>query len=130
MTSTSKTHKILLTEDDEFISRAYKDGLERAGFIVFTAYDGEEAIESLRNDKPDIMLLDLIMPNKNGFEVLEEMGEDKDLRKIPVVILSNLGQDSDIERGKKLGAIDYIIKSDFSMKEMIDRVCTHISNLS
>ena len=114
--------KILLAEDDKFISRAYKDGMERAGFEMIIAFDGIEAIEKINREKPDLILLDLIMPDKNGFEVLEEIKMDDGLKNIPVVILSNLGQDSDIEKGKALGAADYLIKSNLSMKEVIEKV--------
>jgi DNA-binding response OmpR family regulator len=120
--STEKTKKILLAEDDQFISRAYKDGLTRAGFDMTVALDGLEALEKIRQIHPDMVLLDLIMPGKNGFEVLEEMKADKELKDIPVVILSNLGQDSDVERGKSLGAVDYLIKSDISMKEVVESI--------
>ena len=118
----TKSKKILLAEDDQFISRAYKDGLERAGFEIVIALDGIEAVEKIRSEKPDIVLLDLIMPERNGFEVLEEIKKDEYLKKIPVIILSNLGQESDVKKGKDLGAVDYFIKTDFSMKEVIEKV--------
>ena len=117
-----KKIKILLSEDDKFISRAYTDGLTRAGFSVITAYDGEEALEKIKNENPDLILLDLIMPTKNGFEVLEEIKKDKELSKIPIVILSNLGQDTDIQKGRDLGAEDYLIKSNFSMSEVVGKI--------
>jgi two-component system, OmpR family, alkaline phosphatase synthesis response regulator PhoP len=114
--------KILLAEDDKFISRAYEDGLGKAGFEVVVANDGGEAIAKVKSEKPDIVLLDLIMPTKNGFEVLEELKLDPDLSKIPVVVLSNLGQDSDVKKSKDLGAVDYLVKSNFSMKEVIEKI--------
>lgn len=119
--------KILLAEDDKYISRAYKDGLERAGFEVLIATDGNEALEKIKNDAPDLILLDLIMPVKNGFEVLEELATDDGVKKIPVIILSNLGQDSDVKKGKDLGAADYLIKTDYSMKEVIEKVRFYIA---
>ncbi len=117
-----KQIKILLAEDDKFISKAYQDGLGRAGFKVIAAYDGNEALKKAREEKPDIVLLDLIMPEKNGFETLEEIKADNDLKNIPIIILSNLGQDSDIQRGRDLGANDYLIKSNFSIKEVIEKI--------
>ena len=117
-----KETKILLAEDDKFISRAYKDGLGRAGFNIITAFDGEEALEKIRQEKPDIILLDIVMPEKNGFEVLEEIKKDSQLKRIPVLILSNLGQERDIEKGKELGVVDYLIKSDYSMTEVIEKI--------
>ena len=120
--SGEKKIKIFIGEDDKFISRAYQDGLKRAGFEVFTGFDGSEVLKNIKENKPDLILLDLIMPIKNGFEVLGEMKMDSGLRKIPVVVLSNLGQDSDIERARELGAKDYLIKSNYSMKEIIEKV--------
>lgn len=116
--------KIILAEDDKFISRAYSDGLTRAGFEVIIATDGKEGIEKIKSEKPDLILLDLVMPIKNGFEVLEEVKKDDTLKNIPAIILSNLGQDSDVEKGKALGAADYLIKSNFSMKEVIAKIKT------
>ncbi len=118
----AKKNKILLAEDDKFIYRAYKDGLERAGFEVVVTSGGRETLKKIRSEKPDLVLLDLIMPGKSGFEVLEELKMDDELKNVPVVILSNLGQDSDVERGKDLGAVDYLIKTNFSMKEVIEKV--------
>lgn len=120
-------HKILIAEDDIFISRAYKDGLQGAGFEVVIAADGQETIEKIRSEKPDLVLLDLIMPVKNGFEVLEEIKADKTLN-TRIVILSNLGQESDVEKGKELGAVDYLIKSNHSMKDIIEKVKQNLTN--
>ena len=108
--------KILIAEDDTFISRAYTDGLTRAGFEVIKAINGTEAVEKIKSEKPNMILLDIVMPGKNGFEVLKEIRSDKSTMDIPVVILSNLGQETDIAKGKKMGAVDYLIKSNVSMK--------------
>jgi len=118
----NKKITILLAEDDEFIARAYQDGLRRDGFEVLVAPDGQDAMEQIRRKKPDIILLDLIMPVKNGFEVLEDIQLEKELKSIPVIILSNLGQEADIEKGKSMGATDYLVKSDYSMKDVIAKV--------
>lgn len=120
-------YKILLAEDDKFISRAYTDGLGRAGFEVIVAADGVEAAKKLQETKPDLILLDLIMPEKNGFEFMAEIKMDKNLKKVPVIILSNLGQDSDIQKGKELGAIDYLVKSNLSLEEVIEKVKFHLA---
>lgn len=119
--------KILLAEDDKFLSRAYKDGLEEAGFEVVIALDGESAIEKVKSEKPDLVLLDLIMPVKNGFEVLGEMVTDDRLKDIPVIILSNLSQESDVERGKALGAVDYLVKADYSLQAVVEKVAEHLA---
>lgn len=114
--------KILLIEDDKYIFRAYKDGLEHAGFEVIGASDGSEGVSEAKDKKPDLILLDLILPIKNGFEVLEEIKMDDATKNIPVIILSNLGQESDVAKGNALGAEDYLIKSNYSMKEVIEKV--------
>lgn len=114
--------RILLVEDDLFTARAYRDGFERQGFSVDTTADHDEALRKVRETMPDIVLLDLILGQRSGFEVLEEMKRDEQLRAIPVIIMSSLGQESDIQKGKKLGAIDYLIKSDLSLKQVIERV--------
>ena len=119
---TTKKYKIVLVEDDTYIARAYKAGLEHAGFEVLVASDGAEGLDKIRSEKPDIILLDLVMPVKNGFEVLQELKMEDGLRNIPVIILSNLGQDSDVAKGKALGAVDYMVKTDWSMKEVIEKV--------
>lgn len=118
--------KILLAEDDKFISRAYSDGLGRAGFNVDVAHDGAEAVTKIKAGKPDLVLLDIIMPEKNGFEVLEEIKKDPAFKKLPVIVLSNLGQDSDVVQGKALGAVDYLIKSNMAMKDVIAKVRQHL----
>jgi len=119
--------KILLVEDDRFLIRAYKDGLERRGFEVDTARDGNEAVEKVKSNKPDLILLDLVMPDKNGFEVLEDIKMDDDLKNIPVIILTNLGQEVDKKKGLDLGAVDYLIKSDYSMGQVVDRVREYLT---
>lgn len=114
--------KILLIEDDRYLCRAYKDGLERAGFEILLAHDGVEGLEKIKSEKPNLILLDLILPAKSGFEVLEEVKLDESLKKIPIVVLSNLGQESDIRASKNLGAVDYLVKADYTMKEVIRKV--------
>ncbi|OGF27272.1 hypothetical protein A2331_03565 [Candidatus Falkowbacteria bacterium RIFOXYB2_FULL_34_18] len=123
-----KKIKILLAEDDKFIARAYTDGLTRSGYEVIAVTDGQEAIKQAKEKKPDIILLDLIMPVKNGFEALEEIKSDKNMKDVPVLILSNLGQDTDIKKGRDLGAVDYLIKSDYSMTEVIKKINKYLNN--
>lgn len=118
--------KILLVEDDKFLSRAYSDGLRDAGFIVFTAFDGEAAMKKIYSEKPDLILLDLIMPGESGIEILGGIKGDEALKNIPIVILSNSARDSDIKKGMELGAVDYLIKSDFSMEEIIKKVKAYL----
>ena len=115
---------ILLIEDDPFLSSVLRLKLEKESFKVVRAADGEEALHFLTEQeiKPDLILLDLILPKKNGFEVLETIRQDPLLEKLPVIIISNLGQPSDIERGKALGIIDYFVKARLSVEELVNKV--------
>ncbi len=122
MEEQSQIKKILLVEDDDFVGRAYKDGLQRAGFEVDTATDGIEALKKAKNAHHDIIILDLVMPLKNGFEVLEELRKDQAFKETPIIIISNLGQETDIEKAMQLGATDYLVKNQFSMKQVVDRI--------
>jgi two-component system, OmpR family, alkaline phosphatase synthesis response regulator PhoP len=126
MTNNQKTKKVLVAEDDKFISRAYQAGLSKTDLEVIIAEDGEDAIQKIKSEKPDLILLDLIMPNKNGFDVLEEIRNNPDLTQAPVIILSNLGQEVDVTKAKELGAVDYFIKSNISMKEVIEKINTYL----
>jgi len=114
--------KILLVEDDKFLSNILKLKLEKSGFEVADAFDGDEALKKLTAFNPDLMLLDIILPKKGGFELLAEMKEDGNLSKVPVIIISNLGQEEDIAKGKSLGAIDYFVKSRSSIDELVEKI--------
>jgi len=100
--------------------------LKRAGFDVFLAIDGEEGIKKAKETKPDLILLDLILPKINGFAVLSEIKKTPVLKKVPVVILSNLGQESDVEKGLRMGAEDYLIKTNLSLSEIVEKVKKHL----
>ncbi|PCI19702.1 response regulator [Candidatus Wolfebacteria bacterium] len=121
-----KKYNILVAEDDKYLMKAFKDKLEREGFGVNIAVDGEQAILELKKEQPDLILLDLVMPIKNGFEVLEEIKLSDEYKNIPVIILSNLGQGSDIKKGLELGAVDYLIKSDFTIHSIVEKVKEHL----
>lgn len=116
------TKKIVLADDEQFIALAYNDGLTHAGYQVFVANDGEQALAQVKEHKPDLVLLDLIMPKKDGFSVLKEIKAIPELANIPVLILSNLSQATDAEETKRLGAVDFIVKSDVSLQELIERI--------
>lgn len=103
---------ILVVEDTELLRRIYCDKLVSDGYEVLSAADGLEALNILRSNKVDLVLLDLIMPRMSGIEALEAMKNDPRTREIPVIILSNLGQESDVERGLALGAVDYLVKNE------------------
>ncbi|MBZ9572445.1 response regulator [Patescibacteria group bacterium] len=113
---------ILIIEDDKFLRELIAQKLVKEGYKTFEAVDGEEGIKKIKAEKPDLILLDLILPGIDGFEVLSRMKEEPTLVQIPVIILSNLGQKDDIERGLKLGAVDYLIKAHFTPGEIIDKI--------
>lgn len=121
---------VLLIEDDEYIQKAYRIGLGDAGFKVISARDGKEGLEKVSSAKPDIILLDLVMPVMDGFEFLKRIKEDGNFKSIPVIILSNLAQGPDIERAREMGAVDYLIKTDFWMEEVIKKVNSYIKEKS
>ena len=114
--------KILIAEDDKFLANAYRLKLSKLGFDVRLATDGQEALNILKDFIPDLMILDLVMPNKDGFAVLEEVKSRPDTKSVPVIIASNLGQKEDIDRGLKLGAADYIVKADVAISEIVDKI--------
>ncbi len=120
--NTTQKKKILLAEDEQFLARTYKNKLEVENFEVVLAGDGEEAITKIQSEKPDLILLDLMMPLKSGFEVLHVIKVDDNVKHIPVIVASNLGQQSDIDEAKRLGAVDFIVKSNVSLKDMIAKV--------
>lgn len=114
--------KILLAEDDKFLSTAYRVKLTKAGFEVKIARDGQEALDSLQTFIPDIILLDLVMPVKDGFATLEAIKADEKFKMIPVIVASNLGQKEDSDRAFKLGARGFIIKSDLSLDTLVQKI--------
>jgi len=114
--------KILIVEDDKFLRELIAQKLLKEGYDIAEAVDGEKGIKNVKEEKPDLILLDLILPGIDGFEVLAKIKEDPILSQIPVIILSNLGQKDDIERGLKIGAVDYLIKAHFTPGEIIEKV--------
>ena len=113
---------ILIIEDDKFLRELIVQKLLREGYEISEALDGEEGIKKIKEEKPDLILLDLILPGIDGFEVLSQMREESRLSSIPVIILSNLGQKEDVEKGMKLGAVDYLIKAHFTPGEIIEKI--------
>jgi CheY-like chemotaxis protein len=118
-----KVKTILLVEDDVFLSNLLMTRLQKAGLRVIKAMTGEEALNILRgNEVPDLILLDIILPQKSGFEVLEEIQSDPNLNKAPIIITSNLGQESDVQRGKQLGVISYFIKAQTPIDKLVNEI--------
>jgi CheY-like chemotaxis protein len=116
------TKTILLAEDDRFLRRAAETKLKQAGFDVRVAVDGEEALTFAREQAPDLMLLDLLMPKRDGLSVLKALKADAATRAIPIVIISNSSKDLEMQNASDLGAVDYWIKSNLSLQELCDRV--------
>ncbi len=114
--------KILVIEDDKFLRELITQKLKREGYDVREAVDGEDGVKKVTEEKPDIILLDLILPGIDGFEVLSKIKDNPERKDVPVVILSNLGQKDDVERGLKLGAVDFLIKAHFTPGEIIEKV--------
>ena len=114
--------KILLVEDEEIIFSLLQKKLTEQGYEVFVAKDGEEGLKEIREQKPDLVLLDIVMPVKTGFEVMEEMQDDDNLKDIPVIVISNSGEPVELDRAKDLGARDWLIKTEFDPKEVIEKV--------
>ena len=114
--------KIVLVEDDEILSKVLYIELGDSGFEVMQAFDGEAGLELVRSQKPDLVLLDLILPKKHGFEVLAELKKSPDTSGIPILILTMLGSDEDIKKGLQLGADDYIVKSQHAVAEIVEKV--------
>ena len=119
--------KILIAESDQFIQRAVREAVESAGFQTIAAKNGNEALEKMRSEQPDLVLLDLMMPEKNGFEILEEVSMGENAGEIPILIFSNLSQESDIQKAKDLGAADYLVKTDISMKEIVEKIREYLA---
>jgi len=113
---------ILVIEDDKFLRELISRKLTGEGFDVLEAVDGEEGIKKIKEGKPDLVLLDLILPSIDGFEVLTRVRDDPEVSSIPIIILSNLGQREEVEKGLKLGAIDYLIKAHFTPGEIIEKI--------
>lgn len=113
---------ILLIEDDTFISGMYQTKLSMLGYSVRVAADGETGWEELKKETPDLMLLDIVLPKKDGFEILSEMRANPQYKKLPVILLTNLGQKPDVQKGLELGADDYIIKAHFTPTEVVEKI--------
>jgi CheY-like chemotaxis protein len=114
--------KVLIVEDDQLIQRMYQKIFTFEKFDVTIAIDGEEGLEKARTLKPTIILLDVMMPKMNGMEVLERLKADPDTKHIPVVMLSNLAGENDVESALAKGAVKYIIKSEYDPKQVADMV--------
>lgn len=117
---------IFIIEDEKPLLEALVTRLKNVGFETETAVDGAEALEKLKTLTPDVILLDIILPKIDGFAVLEKIKEDARIKDIPVIVLSNLGQDADIKRALGLGAVDYFVKTQHSLAEILTLIKTYL----
>ncbi len=117
-----KDKKILLVEDDTFLANIYKTKFEMEGFEVEVAESGDKGLTLSKEVSPDIILLDVLLPKMDGFTILKKLKADKKTEKVPVIMLTNLGQKDDVDKGIKLGAVDYLIKAHFKPSETVDKV--------
>lgn len=113
---------VLLVEDDIFLSGIYQKKFEMEGFKISTADNGEKALADALKKKPNIILLDVLLPKLDGFAVLEKLKSNPETKDIPVILLTNLGQKDDVEKGLEAGAVDYLIKAHFKPSEIVDKV--------
>jgi DNA-binding response OmpR family regulator len=118
--------KILIVEDDKFLRDLLSKKLQDENLTIVAAVDGEEGVKKAEEETPDLMLLDLILPGMNGFDVLKKIKENSKTSEIPVIVLSNLGQKEDVERALSLGAKDYLIKANFTLEEIFDKIKKYI----
>ena len=114
--------KVLIVEDDRYISKMYEFKLQLDGMEVQVAENGRIGVEKVKEFKPDIMLLDILMPELDGFEVLKIIKGDPETKDIPVLILSNLGQEDHIQKGMQLGAVGYIVKSQYTPAKVVEKI--------
>lgn len=113
---------ILIVEDDLFLAEIYQKKFETEGFKVSMANNGEKAVADIKKKIPDLVLLDILLPKLDGFSVLEAIKGDDATKDIPVILLTNLGQQDDVQRGLEKGAVDYLIKTHFKPSEVVDKV--------
>jgi DNA-binding response OmpR family regulator len=114
--------QVLLIEDDQFLSALLRNRLQKEQFDVVVVKDGVEALDTLKTLRPGVILLDIILPGKSGFEILEEIKSDPQIKDTPVIVISNLGQESDVDRMKGMGAVDYFVKARTSIDEIVQKV--------
>lgn len=124
----SSEKKILIIEDDNVLQNAIKIALTKAGFEVQQAFGGNDGVAKLKKDRPDLILLDLILPDRDGYHLLYELNEHKDFKDIPIVVLSAIGSQSSIEECMAGGAKDYLVKSEYSLDDVVKKVEKYLKN--
>lgn len=119
--------KILIIEDDEVMRKLLAEYLEQEKYLVKIAADGESGIQSALSEKPDLILLDIVLPKKNGYEVLKDLRSDKEMKNVPIILLTNLDSISDVEKALELGATTYLVKADYKLEEISAKVKEFLS---
>ena len=114
--------RILIVEDEEIMLDLLQRKLKTHGYEVLVARDGEEGLKLIKAEKPDLIIMDLVMPKMDGFMVMEEIQKDEDLKKIPLIVVSNSGQPVELNRVKDLGAKDWLIKTEFNPQELVEKI--------
>jgi len=114
--------KILFIEDESALQKTFGDILKNKGYGVLKALDGESGLRSAQGERPDLILLDLILPKMDGFEVLKELKENEETKSIPVIILTNLEETEDIQKALELGATTYLVKSSYTLEEVVNKI--------
>lgn len=122
MNKNNQPISLLVVEDDIFLADLYRTKFELEGFQVYVAHDGEKGLELAKKYSPQAILLDLVLPKVSGFEVLESLKNQRKLKDIPIILLTNLSQKADVEKGLKLGADDYLIKAHFMPSEVVVKI--------
>jgi len=117
-----KQTNIVLIEDEEMLANMYETKFTNEGFQLRKALDGEAGLKLIEEDKPDLVLLDIIMPKLDGFSVLKKIRENAKTKDLPVILLTNLGQDEDIKKGQQLGAVGYLVKANLTPAEVVSKV--------
>lgn len=120
---------VLVIEDDPFYFNIYKMKLAKEGIRAEVALNADAGLAVARKEKPALILTDLVMPGKDGFEVLKELKADPTLRDVPVIVFSNLSQEEDMRRAKELGALEYVVKANISIQEMIEKVKSNLATV-
>lgn len=120
-------YKVLVVEDDPSLGVMYKTKFDADGYETILAVNGAEGVEAAKKNKPDIILLDVIMPLMDGFSALIEIKKDPKIKNIPVVLLTNLGTDEDKAKGEKLGAVDYVVKSNFTPSQVSEMIKKYLN---
>jgi len=114
--------KILFVEDESALQKTFGDILKQEGYEMISALDGEAGLSLAKTEKPDLILLDLVLPKMHGFEVLKSLKEDTETKDIPIIVLTNLESTGDVEKALELGATTYLVKADYTLEEVLSKI--------